>query len=1498
VAAENFKVKKGLEVGTGITANSDGINVSGIVTATQFRGDGSGLTGVVASGTGIVIKEEGNAVGTAGTINFVGSNILATLSDGTATITVDNSTLSSLNVTGIVTATTGDFVDIDVDGTAELDDVVIAGVTTMTGNLTLSSAFPKIIITDTNNDSDYEIANANGLFRFRDTTNSTDRLTINSDGKVYINKDLDVDGRADLDDVVVAGVSTFNANVDVKAELTANKLILDDDGSSSPTLTIAGDDENVFGMVLVNDTYKSSPAAGFKHTQLNNGEIQVLLRANNSATRLPYKIQQGNAPTGLWDSFTIDADGAVKLGFGGNQKLTTTANGIEVPDLNVTGVGTVGRLDTNGVTLGTNNNTFAAKFVDNAVANFGDDNDLKIFHDSNNSIIDNNTGDLIIRGDSDDVKILAEDDIVLRDNDDNTNFIHCINGGAVELYHNGTKKFETSGSGVIVTGVCTATSFSGSGAGLTSIPSAQLTGALPSLDGSALTGVTASGTGIVIQHDGSNVGTAGTINFSTNLDVSPVFAGIVTVTASGGGGGSQNLFSTIAVSGQNNIVADATTDTLTFAEGENITLTTDNSTDTLTITGITTEKVQDIVGAMFSSNTETDVTATYQDADGTIDLVVDLSSLNADNLDSGIIPNGRFPATLPATSGANLTALNASEITSGTLPIARIADNSVSADKLAHTTVTAGSYTNTDITVDAQGRITSASSGSAGITTAPSNVQVTLNLTSSGSNYRLTGPGQDGTENNPDLYLVRGQRYRITHNAGGAHPLQIRLSDGGTAYTDGVTYSNTGNNTTTNGNNLEINLQHDAPARLYYQCTVHGSMLGNIFVVGGPQEIVGVLTATTFSGSGASLTNLPAGQLTGTVADARISTLTASKLTGALPAISGANLTNLPSDTPSNSDIQVAYTVTANGTSAYRFAGNGVVSTADNPDLYLIRGQKYRFINNSGGSHPFQIRASSGGSAYSTGVTNNGASSGNIDFAPTYDSPAQLVYQCTNHGGMVGNIYIFGASGNNKNVGVTTFSGAVTATSFSGSGANLTGLTASQIPNLAASKITSGTFNVARIPTLNQDTTGNAAGLSGTPDISVNNIVGAAATFSGITTVTGTTLFAKQLSVAGVVTATKFVGSAVDLTGFPTLNQNTTGTAGGLTGSPNITVGNAVITGDLTVQGTTTSQNAEDTTVSGILTATEVKIGIPATGIGATFNASGADIVGIVTATSFKKTGGTSNEFLKADGSVDTNTYLTSETSHSDVLVDGDFTSQGFMVRGASAGSYSIDSNTYQTSLTFGISNTNAVKIDSTSVADDEYARFTASGLESRSTSEVLSDIGAQAALTFGISNTNVVKIDSTSVADDEYARFTASGLESRSTSEVLSDIGAQAALTFSTGITNSSGTVTVDSAVQTSVAGSGSNTNAFVIDTIALNSFKLLEYTIHITHSSGIQAQKLLVMCDGTSGSDNHTEFAVMFSSSLLGAFTTSTNGSNVEVKFDPVNTSTTVKYIKQMVA
>jgi len=64
--------------------------------------------------------------------------------------------------------------------------------------------------------------------------------------------------------------------------------------------------------------------------------------------------------------------------------------------------------------------------------------------------------------------------------------------------------------------------------------------------------------------------------------------------------------------------------------GGNITATLPATTGTIALTSDihTTEELQDIIGAMFSGNTETDITVTYQDADGTIDLVV--GTLNQD----------------------------------------------------------------------------------------------------------------------------------------------------------------------------------------------------------------------------------------------------------------------------------------------------------------------------------------------------------------------------------------------------------------------------------------------------------------------------------------------------------------------------------------------------------------------------------------------------------------------------------------------------------------------------------------------------------------------------------------------------------------------------------------------------------------------------------------------------------------------------------------------------
>jgi len=54
-----------------------------------------------------------------------------------------------------------------------------------------------------------------------------------------------------------------------------------------------------------------------------------------------------------------------------------------------------------------------------------------------------------------------------------------------------------------------------------------------------------------------------------------------------------------------------------------LTATVSSGIATVSLGGKTNEEIQDIVGAMFSGNTETNITVTYQDSDGTIDLVAD-----------------------------------------------------------------------------------------------------------------------------------------------------------------------------------------------------------------------------------------------------------------------------------------------------------------------------------------------------------------------------------------------------------------------------------------------------------------------------------------------------------------------------------------------------------------------------------------------------------------------------------------------------------------------------------------------------------------------------------------------------------------------------------------------------------------------------------------------------------------------------------------------------------
>ena len=102
----------------------------------------------------------------------------------------------------------------------------------------------------------------------------------------------------------------------------------------------------------------------------------------------------------------------------------------------------------------------------------------------------------------------------------------------------------------------------------------------------------------------------------------------------------------------------------------------------------------------------------------------------------------------------------------------------------------------------------------------------------------------------------------------------------------------------------------------------------------------------------------------------------------------------------------IGFTVTSNGSSAYRFAGGGVDASTDDPTIYVYRGFTYRFNNVTGAGHPFALRQTSGGSAVTEGVS--GSDQG-IQFwtVPMDLSPGTTyVYQCTLHPAMVGNLTV------------------------------------------------------------------------------------------------------------------------------------------------------------------------------------------------------------------------------------------------------------------------------------------------------------------------------------------------------------------------------------------------------------------------------------------------------------------------------------------------------------
>ena len=244
----------------------------------------------------------------------------------------------------------------------------------------------------------------------------------------------------------------LNGNINVTGVVTAASFV----GSGSGLTGVASTDNiqtatDATFLANVNVTGVTTAAAGFKGDL--TGDVTGDVTGNATGLSGTPNITVGSVAA---SSGTVSGN----LSIGGTLTyqdvsnvdsvgLITARKGIQVlaDGANITGVTTVGT---------------ALSLADNVKAKFGSSGDLQIFHDGSNSIIqDIGTGDLRIAG-----------NIVKINNFNNTaTMLKATEGSSVELNHNNSKKFETTNTGAVVTGILTATSFSGNGSALTGISS-------------------------------------------------------------------------------------------------------------------------------------------------------------------------------------------------------------------------------------------------------------------------------------------------------------------------------------------------------------------------------------------------------------------------------------------------------------------------------------------------------------------------------------------------------------------------------------------------------------------------------------------------------------------------------------------------------------------------------------------------------------------------------------------------------------------------------------------------------------------------------------------------------------------------------------------------------------------------------------------------------------------------------------------------------------------
>jgi len=255
-------------------------------------------------------------------------------------------------------------------------------------------------------------------------------------------------------------------------------------------------------------------------------------------------------------------------------------------------------------------------------------------------------------------------------------------------------------------------------------------------------------------------------------------------------------------------------------------------------------------------------------------------------------------------------------------------------------------------------------------------------------------------------------------------------------------------------------------------------------------------------------------------------------------------------ETASLSTYTAEWILGAVGSSHYTFTGPGNLTGSSDPSLYLTRGQQYKFTNKSGG-HPFRIQSTANGSAgtqYNNGVTNQDAGNGTtLFFDVPMNAPDTLYYQCTAHGNMGGPIYI--VDSNDLESRIVTLEGDSHENPLTFNDTSTINLVRSTntITAHAIGGIVSGSSQI----TIGGDATGSANDIN---VIAINGVTIDNAEATQIANINGSTISSTQW---------EYVGG---------LNQQ-------LTTTSNVTFADALVTGDLTVQGTTTTTNSNEVNI-------------------------------------------------------------------------------------------------------------------------------------------------------------------------------------------------------------------------------------------------------------------------------------------------------------------------------